>query len=103
MSTMTPKVVSFDISVGELADPDIAQLSHLDPIEKSVMKLSEGMAVVQAEQKQLKTRERIHRELTEAANEKMMYWAFFELIIILGMGIFQVLYLKRFLDFKGRV
>eukprot|EP00818_Percolomonas_sp_WS_P008077 CAMPEP_0117439662 /NCGR_PEP_ID=MMETSP0759-20121206/2679_1 /TAXON_ID=63605 /ORGANISM="Percolomonas cosmopolitus, Strain WS" /LENGTH=156 /DNA_ID=CAMNT_0005231381 /DNA_START=94 /DNA_END=561 /DNA_ORIENTATION=- len=74
MSTMTPKIVSFEITVGELGDPDVAKLEHLDPIEQAVMKLSEGMATVQSEQRHLKTRERIHRDLTEHANEKMLWW-----------------------------
>ena len=103
MSAMTPKIVSFDISIGELGDPDVAKIEHLNPIEEAIMKLSEGMSIVQSEQRHLKTRERIHRDLTESASEKMVWWGFFELVVMLVMGFFQVFYLRRLLSSKPRV
>jgi hypothetical protein len=64
MSTVTPKTVNFQINVGGPADPNLAKLEHLDPIEKSIMSLSEGLAQVQNEQKYLRVRESVHRDST---------------------------------------
>lgn len=62
MSTVTPKTVNFQINIGGPSDPNVAKLEHLDPIEKSIMALSEGLAQVQNEQKYLRVRESVHRE-----------------------------------------
>jgi hypothetical protein len=62
MSTLTPKTVSFNIHVGDVLDPHLANLEHIDPIEKSIMRLSEGLSNIQNEQKYLRLREMTHRD-----------------------------------------
>lgn len=37
-------------------------VEHLDPIERSILRLSEGLTQIQNEQKYLRMRERVHRD-----------------------------------------
>ncbi|KAL0479692.1 hypothetical protein AKO1_007519 [Acrasis kona] len=100
MSTVTPKTVNFQINVGGPADPSVARLEHLDPIEKSIMSLSEGLASVQSEQKYLKVREAQHRAIADQTNQRVTYFNIFSVSILLAMSLFQVYYLKRFFEVK---
>ena len=67
MSTLTPKTISFNVHVGDVLDPNLANLEHIDPIEKSIMRLSEGLSNIQNEQKYLRLREMTHRDSTFAS------------------------------------
>lgn len=68
MSTVTPKTVSFGLVVGDSADSnEVAKQEHLTPLEKSVMRLSEGLQAIQAEQEYMRMRERAHRNSERGA------------------------------------
>lgn len=113
MSTLTPKTVSFNINVGDLMDPNLAKLEHLDPIERSIMRLSEGLAQIQTEQKHLRMRERSHRDcmiffysnfiVVELTNSRVVWWSMFEVFVLVGMSVWQVFYLRRFFETKRSV
>lgn len=103
MSTVTTKTVSFNIHVGDLLDPNLAKLEHLDPIEKSIMRLSEGLSQIQNEQKYLRLREMTHRDITEQTCARLLWWSIFEVIILVFMSVFQVYYLRRFFEVKTKV
>jgi hypothetical protein len=103
MSTVTTKTVSFNINVGDLLDPNLAKLEHLDPIEKSIMRLSEGLSQIQNEQKYLRLREMTHRDVTEQTCARLLWWSIFEVFILVFMSVFQVWYLRRFFEVKTKV
>jgi len=50
---------------------------------------------IQNEQKYLRLREMTHRSITEETCERILYWSVFEVIILVGMSIWQVFYLRR--------
>ena len=103
MSTLTAKTVSFTISVGDVLDPNLAKLEHLDPIEKSIMRLSEGLTSIQTEQNYLRTRERVHRDTSESTNSRVLWWSIFEVFVLVAMSVWQVYYLKRFFEIKRQI
>lgn len=103
MSTVTTKTVSFNVHIGDLLDPNLAKLEHLDPIEKSIMRLSEGLSQIQNEQKYLRLREMTHRDITEATCARLLWWSIFEVFILVFMSVFQVYYLRRFFEVKTKV
>ena len=100
MSTLTPKSVSFDIIVGESIDETVAKLEHLDPIEKSIMRLSEQLASIQQQQQMQKAREAIHRELSEITNKRVVQWNIFSVVLLAVMGLWQIYYFTRFFESK---
>ena len=88
MARYTPKWVSFYISVGN--SPNTARLEHLDPIEQTIIQLSQGLTELQDEQKLLRAVERLHRDTIDTTNTRILYWSIFEAIVLVTMGLFQV-------------
>eukprot|EP00695_Tsukubamonas_globosa_P000177 TRINITY_DN1130_c0_g1_i1.p1 TRINITY_DN1130_c0_g1~~TRINITY_DN1130_c0_g1_i1.p1 ORF type:complete len:201 (-),score=50.08 TRINITY_DN1130_c0_g1_i1:66-668(-) len=103
MSTVTPKTVSFNIVAGDSLDPSLAKLENLDPIERSIVRLSEGLNAIQNEQKYLRMRERTHRDTSESTNSRVLWWSIFEAFVLVGMSVLQVFFLKRFFEVKRAV
>ncbi|KAF2204057.1 hypothetical protein GQ43DRAFT_388755 [Delitschia confertaspora ATCC 74209] len=71
-----------------------------DPLEKEVRQLSELVAQVKDEQGYIVVRERTHRNTAESTNARVKWWSIFQLLILLGEGIFQVWWIKRFFEVK---
>eukprot|EP01004_Peranema_trichophorum_P009224 NODE_7970_length_723_cov_66.388333_g7354_i0.p1 GENE.NODE_7970_length_723_cov_66.388333_g7354_i0~~NODE_7970_length_723_cov_66.388333_g7354_i0.p1 ORF type:complete len:194 (+),score=21.55 NODE_7970_length_723_cov_66.388333_g7354_i0:54-635(+) len=101
MARWTAKWVSFYVTQGNNAN--LAKIEHIDPIERTIIELSEGLSELEEEQKYLRGVERVHRETIDATNERMLYWSIFEILVLLTMGFFQIYYLKRFLEVKSSV
>lgn len=61
MSVVSGKVVRFNLYVGStLQKKDAAKSEHFNPLEKSVMKLAQGVREVSDWTRHIKTRERVH-------------------------------------------
>ncbi|RNE99717.1 COP-coated vesicle membrane protein p24 precursor [Trypanosoma conorhini] len=104
MSTITTKVVAFSIAVGESGrETDNDQTAKaMDPLERSIMRIQQGLREVQEVQRYLRGRERVHRATTEVANTRVVVWSAVEILIIAFMGAGNVWYLKRIFN-KRRV
>jgi len=100
MSTLTPKTVSFIITIGEPNIGDVAKREHLTPLENSIMQLTEGVSAVQAEQEYMKMREQAHRNTNESTNARLLWWSIFEALVLVAMSVWQVYYLRRFFEVK---
>ncbi|EEH41424.2 endosomal P24B protein [Paracoccidioides lutzii Pb01] len=70
----------------------------IDPLEAEVRKLSDELTQVKNEQQYIVIRERTHRNTAESTNARVKWWSIFQLAIIIGEGIFQVWWLKRFFE-----
>ncbi|GLA26200.1 RNB domain family protein [Aspergillus niger] len=66
----------------------------------AVRKLSEALAQVKDEQSYIVVRERVHRNTAESTNARVKWWSIFQLAVLIGEGIFQVWWLKRFFEVK---
>eukprot|EP00033_Pygsuia_biforma_P000395 GCRY01000472.1.p1 GENE.GCRY01000472.1~~GCRY01000472.1.p1 ORF type:complete len:220 (+),score=27.81 GCRY01000472.1:67-660(+) len=103
MSTYTHKSVSFGITKGEATASNFAKAEDLDPIEQSIIQLSNGLSAIQSEQKHQRIRERVHRNTAESTNSRVLWWSIFEAIILLGMSVWQIVTLRKFFSSKTTV
>lgn len=65
-----------------------------------VRKLSEALAQVKDEQSYIVVRERVHRNTAESTNGRVKWWSMFQLMVVIGEGVFQVWWLKRFFEVR---
>eukprot|EP01112_Ceratiomyxa_fruticulosa_P014170 TRINITY_DN403_c0_g1_i2.p1 TRINITY_DN403_c0_g1~~TRINITY_DN403_c0_g1_i2.p1 ORF type:complete len:207 (+),score=42.19 TRINITY_DN403_c0_g1_i2:192-812(+) len=100
MSTLTPKVVSFLITVDGGVRRDIAKKADFTPLEASINQLSEAISAVVAEQEYMRLREMAHRNTSESTNARVMWWSIFEALMLVAMSVWQVYYLRRFFEVK---
>nr|POE47692.1 endosomal protein p24b [Quercus suber] len=71
-----------------------------DPLEKEVRQLADLLAQVKDEQSYIVVRERTHRNTAESTNGRVKWWSIFQLGVVIGEGVFQVWWLKRFFEVK---
>jgi hypothetical protein len=71
-----------------------------DPLEKEVRELNELLTQVKDEQGYIVVRERTHRNTAESTNARVKWWSIFQLGVLVGEGVFQVWWLKRFFEVK---
>ncbi|KAH8704425.1 transmembrane emp24 domain-containing protein 2 precursor [Phaeosphaeriaceae sp. PMI808] len=71
-----------------------------DPLEKEVREMSELVSQVKDEQSYIVVRERTHRNTAESTNARIKWWSIFQLVFLVGQGMFQVWWLKRFFEVK---
>lgn len=74
------------------------QRIQLTTSTKTVKQLSELLNQVKDEQSYIVVRERTHRNTAESTNGRVKWWSIFQLGVLLGEGIFQVWWLKRFFE-----
>lgn len=63
-----------------------------------VRRLSEAVSQVRDEQGYIVVRERVHRNTAESTNGRVKWWSTFQLAVVIGEGVFQVWWLKRFFE-----
>ncbi|PNS19798.1 Endosomal protein P24B [Sphaceloma murrayae] len=71
-----------------------------EPIEKEVKAMAELLNQVKDEQGYIVVRERTHRNTAESTNARVKWWSIFQLGVLIGEGVFQVWWLKRFFEVK---
>ena len=71
-----------------------------DPLEREVRQLSDLLAQVKDEQSYIVVRERMHRNTAESTNARVKWWSMGQLGVVVGGGVFQVWWLKRFFEVK---
>ncbi|CAH0713762.1 unnamed protein product, partial [Brenthis ino] len=101
MSTMTPKVVMFNLEVGEApnkkTDEKDDEVNH-NKLEDMIKELGTTLKTVKHEQEYMQVRDRIHRAINESTNSRVVLWSIFEASVLLVMTLGQVYYLKRFFE-----
>ena len=93
---------SLHASTLHYADLGIA-IYATDPFNLIVRALSELLNQVKDEQSYIVVRERTHRNTAESTNARVKWWSIFQLGVLLGEGVFQVWWLKRFFEVKRTV
>ena len=98
MSTMTPKVVKFSVDMMEPTSSEVA--GGQASLENMIQELSKGLTLVKHEQEYMEVRERIHRMINDNTNSRVVWWSFFEALILFLVTIGQIYYLKRFFEVR---
>jgi p24 family protein beta-1 len=103
------KTITYATHVGDLMDKNLDKKDREDPIEKSILRLTEGLEQIQQEQRYLKVRESVHRDLVEITYERLVYvniyliilkWSVAQLIFLVAMSLWQLYYLKSIFEKK---
>jgi len=103
MSTMTPKVVMFNMAIGESpskTEGEEGDTQTRNKLEDMIRDLSASLTGVKQEQEYMQVRDRIHRSINENTNSRVVMWSFFEALILIAMTVGQVYYLKRFFEVR---
>ncbi|KAM3963787.1 transmembrane p24 trafficking protein CHOp24 [Aphomia sociella] len=100
MSTMTPKVVMFNLEVGDAPHKpgDKEDDVNHNKLEDMIKELATTLKTVKHEQEYMQVRDRIHRSINESTNSRVVLWSIFEASVLLLMTLGQVYYLKRFFE-----
>ncbi|KPI98800.1 Transmembrane emp24 domain-containing protein 2 [Papilio xuthus] len=101
MSTMTPKVVMFNLEIGEAPNKnagDNDEEANHNNLENMIKELGATLKTVKNEQEYMQVRDRIHRAINESTNSRVVMWSIFEASVLLVMTLGQVYYLKRFFE-----
>jgi hypothetical protein len=98
MARFTPKWVDFYLHHGQ--HPSAVKVDQLDPVERQIEQLKTNIDDLVNVQQRLRVAEKNHRATIEDANERVLLWSVFEIVALFGMGIFQIYFLKRFLERK---
>lgn len=104
MSTVTPKVVMFTMEISEAPTgtqgaPVEGEAGHTK-LEDMIRELSGSLVSIKHEQEYMHIRDRIHRDINESTNSKVVWWSIFEAAILVFMTVGQIYYLKRFFEVK---
>ena len=108
MSTMTPKLVvfSFSITPGPNAAPaggeEEEKEDQHDKLQEMVRELSESLYNIRREQNQMEYRDATHRMINDSTNSRVVWWSFFEALVLVCVTVGQVYYLLRFLSITSR-
>ncbi|KAF5333649.1 hypothetical protein D9611_002233 [Ephemerocybe angulata] len=107
MSTLTDKLIDFDIMVeseprreppakpGQIAE-------HTSALEESVFRLNGMLMNINRMQKHHHTQERRGFSVVKSTQNRLFWYAFIESVAIIGMAVFQVYVLQTFFTKTGR-
>eukprot|EP00761_Pharyngomonas_kirbyi_P011838 gb/GECH01011864.1/.p1 GENE.gb/GECH01011864.1/~~gb/GECH01011864.1/.p1 ORF type:complete len:196 (+),score=44.74 gb/GECH01011864.1/:1-588(+) len=86
------KIISFELELGEAA---VSILNQNDPIQKSIVYLSQSFDEISKQQSLLRQKRLNSHGLVEDINERVKWWGIGEAILIIFMSWWQVYYLKK--------
>ena len=93
--------VKASFTVGD--PPDLVQLAkteHLSPIEERIKNLHESMNAVRDLQDQMREQDEAQSKMTKSTRTWLLYFTMIEAMVLVGMTVWQNLYLKSFFEIK---
>ena len=94
--------VSWILTSAFVDGKDLFSKNHLlTARDITVKQLTELLNQVKDEQSYIVVRERTHRNTAESTNGRVKWWSIFQLGVLIGEGIFQVWWLKRFFEVRA--
>lgn len=115
-SSFAPKVIIFDIDKAEPGSKAAATSGSIDspdgPKTDDGSETSKLMSMIDQlmmstisarhDVRYLTARDRVHRKVNEKTNRTIVWWSGLEFILLLGVTVGQVLYLKRFFEIRRK-
>ncbi|BFZ55469.1 p24 complex component [Savitreella phatthalungensis] len=95
-----PREVSFNVHGVVYVSPDDPE--HQDPLEHRIKELVTWVETIKDEQEYLVIRERVHRNTSESTNTRVKFWSIGQTVLLVGVCLFQVFYLKRFFEVNAK-
>jgi hypothetical protein len=112
MSRWTAKVVEFEVEIdgkktGEMTAPankdELLTPGVLTPVEDSIRRIGASLESIQEDQKYLRSREQKHRDTAESTNGRVFWYSVAESVVLVGISLGQVFYLRKFFEVKRTV
>jgi len=112
MSRWTAKVVQFHVEVdgrkialepGNPKQDEVLTPGALTPMEDSINKISTALDSIQSDQRYFRSREQRHRDTAESTNARVFWYSVIESILLIGISLGQVYYLRKFFEVKRTV
>lgn len=100
MSTVTPKVVMFNIETARQVQHKLTGGQDHDKLNEMVVGLTNAATSVKHELEYLSARDKIHRIINESTNFRVSMWSWIEFIVLIAVSCGQVYYLKRFFEVR---
>lgn len=101
VSTMEEKLLKFSMEIGETPKDQVKKNDeHHDKLNTMIQELSVAVAGVKHEQEYMEIREKVHRSINDNTNSRVVWWSFFEALVLVALTVGQVYYLKRFFEVK---
>lgn len=79
---------------------EVAKREHLMPVEKELRKMEDTVDEIHREMLYMREREAAMRNTNESTNSRVLWFSFFSIVVLLAMGVWQVIYLKKFFKSK---
>lgn len=83
---------------GEEDDDDVLQATEVGASREQLSLLAAELNEVYLEQKRLMSRTHAHHDTNESTNQRVAYWGSLELFLCVALAVFQVLWLRRFVE-----
>jgi len=106
MARWTAKVVQFDLVINDGSGEkktDLLTKNTLSPLEDSIQRISNSLDQVQNDQRFLRLREQAHRDTAESTNTRVLWYSIIESVLLVGISLGQVYYLRKFFEIKRTV
>lgn len=99
---VNPELVTLDLKVGvEAEDWDaIATKEHLSPLELELRKLEDTALALNKHMSYMREREAAMRNTNESTNSRVLWMSLLSLSVLVGLGAWQVFYLKKYFEAK---
>lgn len=78
----------------------VAAISKLKPLELELQKLDDLSAAIIGDFDYMKKREQAMRDTNESTNARIFYLSIFSMLCLLGLAIWQIIYLRQFFKAK---
>lgn len=93
--------VSLDLKwTFDLFDEDMAKRMVLDPVKNEFFQLEEEIRRLDEELRNFVSHESAHRSTNESTYDRLKYFTILSVITLVGLGVYQLFYLKRYFRYK---
>ncbi|KAL6058786.1 Transmembrane emp24 domain-containing protein 10 [Balamuthia mandrillaris] len=96
------KRVSLELKTGTEAKDykEVASRENLSKMEVEVRRMEDSISDVLKEMKYMRRREEKMRSTNESTNSRVVWLSVFSLVILIGLGVWQIFYLKQYFHHK---